>query len=42
MSGCADTNFTNIIYTKLTALLSMKKSIYDRLFLILAEICLNQ
>jgi len=24
-----ETNFTDIIYTKLTALLSMKKSIYD-------------
>ena len=42
MSGCADTNFTNIIYTKLPALLSMKKSIYEHLFLILAGICLNQ
>jgi len=42
MSGSADTNFTSIIYTKLPALLSMKKSVYDHLFLILAGICLNQ
>ena len=40
MPSCADTNFTITIYTKLHALLSMKKSISEHCSA--AEICLIQ
>jgi hypothetical protein len=38
MHGCADTNFTITIYTKLPALLSIKKSMSEHR--LGAEICL--